>query len=72
MDLEDEGNDAEGYANRAGQIMSGLTHAVLGVSALTILWKGHASDDGNSAANWSGCWSLRRVRRRSASASIYS
>ncbi|MEH6808727.1 MAG: DUF1206 domain-containing protein [Hyphomonas oceanitis] len=53
MDLENEGDDAEGYANRAGQIMSGLTHAVLGVSALTILWKGHASDDGNSAANWS-------------------
>lgn len=53
MDLENEGDDSEGYANRAGQIMSGLTHAVLGVSALTLLWKGHASDDGNSAANWS-------------------
>ena len=53
MDLEDEGDDAEGYANRAGQIMSGLTHAVLGVSALTMLWKGHSSDKGNSAANWS-------------------
>tara|TARA_R110000751_G_scaffold2632_2_gene13997 strand:+ start:29653 stop:30468 length:816 start_codon:yes stop_codon:yes gene_type:complete len=53
MDLETEGDDAEGYANRAGQIMSGLTHAVLAASAVTILWKGHASDDGNSAANCS-------------------
>ncbi|RAN33749.1 DUF1206 domain-containing protein [Hyphomonas pacifica] len=55
MDLEDEGDDAEGYANRLGQIMSGLTHAALGISALLILIKG--SEDtgggGSGAENWS-------------------
>ena len=53
MDLENEGSDAEGYANRVGQIMSGLTHAMLGASALMIMWKGGSDDDGNSAENWS-------------------
>jgi len=54
MDLENEGDDAEGYANRAGQIMSGLTHAALGVSAILILMKGaRASGDDSSAENWS-------------------
>lgn len=54
MDLENEGDDAEGYANRAGQIMSGLTHATLGVSAILILIKGaQASGDDSSAENWS-------------------
>lgn len=36
MDLEDEGDDTEGYFSRAGQAMSGLTHAVLAVTALSI------------------------------------
>lgn len=54
LDLEDEGDDAEGYANRAGQIMSGLTHAALGVSAIVILMKGlRTSGDDSSAENWS-------------------
>ncbi len=54
LDLEDEGDDAEGYANRAGQIMSGLTHAALGVSAILILIKGSRSGGGGGGAeNWS-------------------
>ena len=54
LDLENEGDDAEGYANRAGQIMSGLTHAALGISAILILIKGaRASGDDSSAENWS-------------------
>lgn len=35
MDLEDEGDDMEGYASRAGQAMSGGTHLVLAFAAIT-------------------------------------
>lgn len=54
MDLENEGDDAEGYASRAGQFMSGVTHAFLGVSAVTILIKGAETDDSgrNTTENW--------------------
>lgn len=54
LDLENEGDDLEGYANRAGQIMSGLTHAALGISAIIILMKGAQASGGDSSAeNWS-------------------
>ena len=54
LDLENEGDDLEGYANRAGQIMSGLTHAALGISAIIILMKGAQANGGDSSAeNWS-------------------
>ena len=46
LDLENEGDDLEGYANRAGQIMSGLTHAALGISAIIILMKGAQASGG--------------------------
>lgn len=53
MDLEDEGDDAHGLANRAGQVMSGLTHAALGMSAVAILVKGTKATNGDSTENWS-------------------
>lgn len=46
MDLEDEGDDTEGYASRAGQLLSGVTHAFLGVSAVTIILNGAEARDG--------------------------
>ncbi|MEM8770437.1 MAG: DUF1206 domain-containing protein [Pseudomonadota bacterium] len=55
LDLENEGDDAEGTISRAGQFISGVTHAFLGVSAVTILIKGAqvSSGNGNTAENWS-------------------
>lgn len=55
MDLENEGDNAEGYASRAGQLLSGATHAVLGVTAVSIILNGTDSqNDGgrNSAESW--------------------
>lgn len=55
MDLENEGDNAEGYASRAGQLLSGATHAVLGVTAVSIILNGADSqNDGgrNSAESW--------------------
>ncbi len=55
MDLESEGDDAKGYASRAGQLLSGATHAVLGVSAVTIIFNGAEAQEGagrNSAESW--------------------
>ena len=54
LDLENEGDDLEGYANRAGQIMSGLTHAALGISAIIILMKGAQASGGDSSAEGGG------------------
>ena len=55
IDLENEGDDTEGYLNRAGQILSGATHAFLGVTAISILVSGASADDGgqNTAESWS-------------------
>ena len=54
MDLENEGDDAEGRFSRAGQFMSGVTHAFLGVSAVLILIKGAQTDDAGrtTTENW--------------------
>ncbi|WP_425410180.1 DUF1206 domain-containing protein [Hyphococcus sp.] len=52
LDLEDEGDDANGLGNRFGQFLSGATHAFLGVTALTIMIKG-AQSESDSASNWS-------------------
>ncbi|NHK27462.1 DUF1206 domain-containing protein [Parvularcula flava] len=50
LDLEDEGDDAAGIGNRLGQFMSGATHAVLGFTALMIVF-GVSSGGGNGAEN---------------------
>lgn len=53
MDLENEGDDAKGYAARAGQFLSGLTHVFLGISAVTIMIKGAEERSGNTTTeNW--------------------
>lgn len=56
LDLENEGDDAEGFASRAGQFMSGATHAFLGATAGAILWKGSqdsgSGSGGSSTENW--------------------
>lgn len=55
MDLEDEGNDAEGYASRTGQLLSGATHAFLGVTAVTIMLNGaeaREAGERNTAESW--------------------
>ncbi|MEO1135691.1 MAG: DUF1206 domain-containing protein [Pseudomonadota bacterium] len=55
MDLEGEGDDAEGYASRAGQLLSGATHALLGVSAVAIILNGaeaRAAGERNTAESW--------------------
>lgn len=56
LDLDDEGDDAEGYLSRAGQFMSGATHAFLGASAVAILFAGSSRQGGgggNTAESWS-------------------
>ena len=40
FDLEDEGHDAHGVATRTGQFMAGASYAVLGLTALGIVWSG--------------------------------
>ena len=50
LDLEDEGHDASGIGNRLGQFMSGATHAILGVTAMTIVF-GASSGGGTGAEN---------------------
>ncbi len=50
FDLEDEGDDASGWMARAGQAMSGATHAALAFSALTIAFTGGGGNDGGTQA----------------------
>ncbi len=55
LDLENEGNAAEGLAARAGQFLSGATHAFLAASAVTIMFRGASAETSgdNTAENWS-------------------
>lgn len=51
LDLDGEGGDVRGRAARAGQFLSGFTHAFLGSSAVAIIVKGASGGD-ESAENW--------------------
>ena len=55
MDLENEGSDGEGVGSRIGQALSGATHVVLGISAITIITSGGSSSNsggGGSTEDW--------------------
>lgn len=53
MDLENEGDDAEGVGSRIGQFISGATHVALGVTAITIIAGGSSGgSSGGGAEDW--------------------
>lgn len=52
-DVEDHGTDAKGIFARLGQIVTGLIHAGIGVSVLTLAM-GNGGGSGDSAQDWTG------------------
>lgn len=58
LDIEDEGDDASGIAARAGQFISGATHAALGVSALLVVFGRGGGDDGTNGTEQAAATAL--------------
>ena len=52
LDLENAGNDAKGWIARSAQIISGLLHLSLGISAATLIWRAGDSGGGDRTESW--------------------
>jgi Domain of Unknown Function (DUF1206) len=52
LDLENLGKDLKGWIARSAQVISGLLHLSLGISAATLIWRAGASGGGDSTKTW--------------------
>jgi hypothetical protein len=52
LDLENLGDDLKGWTARAAQIISGLLHLSLGISAATLIWRAGDSGGGDRTESW--------------------
>ncbi|MCA1995076.1 MAG: DUF1206 domain-containing protein [Coleofasciculus sp. S288] len=52
LDPEHKGDDAEGWAKRAGSVISGLLYAGLAIEAIRLITGSGGGDGGNSTQDW--------------------
>jgi Domain of Unknown Function (DUF1206) len=52
LDLENRGHDLKGWTARTAQIISGLLHLLLGISAATLIWRAGDPGSGDRTESW--------------------
>jgi Domain of Unknown Function (DUF1206) len=52
LDLENRGTDLKGWTARIAQIISGLLHLSLGISAAMLIWRAGDSEGGDRTESW--------------------